>query len=158
MNQLILAVILTVMPLVELRGGLPVALIEASRAGIPTFPIFLLILFLNILVIFFVFFFLDHLHKFLINYSFYKKFYSSYLKIMQKKMERFEKSHNAIGFLALFLLVAIPLPLTGAYTGSFLSWIFGLDRKKSILAISLGVLFAGLVIYFGTLGIISFLS
>jgi len=158
MNQLILAIVLTLMPLVELRVGLPVALIEASKTGVPTFPVFLLILFLNILIIFFVFFFLDYLHGFLIKYSFYKKFYSAYLKIMQKKIERFEKSHKAIGFLALFLFVATPLPLTGAYTGSFLSWIFGLERKKSILAIALGVLFAGLVIYFGTLGVISFLN
>jgi len=58
----------------------------------------------------------------------------------------------------LFIFVAIPLPLTGAYTGTFISWVLGLDRKKSILAISLGVLTAGIIIYFSTLGIISFLN
>lgn len=77
---------------------------------------------------------------------------------MQKRIEKFEKSHNSIGFFALFLFVAIPLPLTGAYTGTFLSWVLGLDRRKSIISITLGVLVAGLIIYFGTLGIISFLK
>jgi len=158
MNSLIIAVILTLLPLVELRGGLPLALINASKYGVSQLTIFLIIVLLNIFLIFLIFFFLDNIHKIFMRFIFYKNFYSFYLKKMQKKIIIFEKSHNSIGFFALFLFVAIPLPLTGAYTGTFLSWILGLERKRSIIAIALGVLTAGVIIYLGTLGIISFLN
>jgi len=158
MNSLVLAVILTLLPLIELRGGLPLALVESSKYDISQLTIFMVIVLLNILLILVIFFFLDHIHKILMRFNSYKKFYLFYLKKMQKRIERFEKSHNSIGLLALFLFVAIPLPLTGAYTGTFLSWVLGLDRKKSFVAIALGVLTAGIIIYFGTLKIISFLN
>jgi len=158
MNPLIWAIILTLLPLIELRGGLPLALVYASKNNISTFPIFILIIFLNILLIFLIFFFLDFIHKILLKNLHYKKFYGIYLKSMQKKIKKFENHHKSMGFFALVILVAIPLPLTGAYTGTFLSWILNLDRKKSIFAISLGVLIAGLIIYFGTEGILIFLK
>ena len=59
--------------------------------------------------------------------------------------------------MALVLFVAVPLPGTGAWTGCLLSWLLDLDRKKSILAISIGVLIAGLFILFGTLGFLNLL-
>lgn len=158
MNSLILGIILTILPISELRGGLPVALINASKNNISSLTIFVIIVLVNVLMIFVAFLFLEYLHSVLMKYNFYKKFYSFYLKKMQKRIEKFEKSHDSIGLLALFLFVAVPLPLTGAYTGTFLSWILGLPRKKSIIAISLGVLVAGIIIYFGTLGITSFLG
>ncbi|NCN51463.1 small multi-drug export protein [archaeon] len=158
MNELILSIFLTLLPLIELRGGLPLALLNASKYGVSNLLIFLIIVFLNILLIFIIFFFLDNIHNVLIKFNFYKKFYSFYLKKMRKKISKFEKLHSSIGLVALFIFVAIPLPLTGAYTGTFISWVLGLDRKKSILAISLGVLTAGIIIYFSTLGIISFLN
>ena len=59
-------------------------------------------------------------------------------------------------FIALVLFVAVPLPGTGAWSGSLVSWVLGLDRGKSILAIALGVLIAGLLIFLGMFGFISF--
>ncbi|MBQ7645297.1 MAG: small multi-drug export protein, partial [Spirochaetales bacterium] len=50
------------------------------------------------------------------------------------------------GLLGLMLFVAIPLPITGAWTGTIGAWVMGLDRKKSILFIILGVLVAGIVV------------
>ena len=70
-----------------------------------------------------------------------------------KKIDKFERRYSALGFVTLVLFVAVPLPGTGAWTGSILSWILGLDRKKSILAISLGVVLAGILVFAGTLGI-----
>ena len=158
MNSLILLVLLTLVPLIELRGALPLALISAESQNIPSLLIFFIIVSLNILLIFFVFFFLDNLHKSLLSYKLYKKFYGFYLKKAQKRIEKFERAHNEIGIYALFLFVAIPLPLTGAYSGAFISWIMNLDRKKSIAAISAGVFTAGVLIYLGVQGVISFLS
>lgn len=158
MNPLVLAIILTIVPVIELRGGLPVALINASKEGVSQGWVFLIIVSLNILMIFAAFFFLDYLHKFFLNLKTYKKFYEFTLRKMQKKIDHFEKSHDSIGLWALFLFVAVPLPLTGAYSGVLLSWLFNLPRKKSIIAIACGVLVAGIIVYIGTIGVTSFLG
>lgn len=157
MKGLFFAIILTLFPFVELRGGLPLALIYAENNGIPSFLIFLLILFLNLLLIFFIFFFLDKLHNLFMGWNFYKKMFNKSIKKLQKKTFKFEERHKKSGFLALVLLVAIPLPLTGAYSGSLIAWLLNLDRKKSIYAISLGVIIAGIIIYLATLGVLNFL-
>ncbi len=148
------ALILTLMPITELRVGLPIAITYALDRGVPIILIFLLIVLLNILVIFFVFWFLDNLHRALMNFKIYNKGFNVFLKRFQRKIDKFEKRYEAIGFLALILLVAIPLPGTGAWTGSLLAWLLGLERKKSILSIAIGVIIAGILVLFATLGFI----
>jgi uncharacterized membrane protein len=155
--RLLWAIILTIMPVTELRVGLPVAILYAIDQNIPILLIFSLIVLLNILIIFFIFYFLDHLHHIFLKFGPYRKLFEKYIGKFQKKVDKFEKKYETLGFLALVLFVAVPLPGTGAWTGCLLSWLIGLDRKKSILAISIGVLIAGLFILFGTLGFLNFL-
>ena len=50
------------------------------------------------------------------------------------------------GFWGVTLFVAIPLPVTGAYTGTTAAWLFKLDFKKSMLAVLVGVMIAGVVV------------
>lgn len=156
--KLIYAIILSVLPISELRGGLPIAIIYANEHNIPLILIFSLIILINILVIFIVFYFLDNIHKIFLKNNSYKKIFGSYIKRFQKRMDKFEKRYSAIGFLALTLFVAIPLPVTGVWSGCLASWILDLNRKKSIFAISLGVIVAGILVFFGTLGFLSLLS
>ena len=155
--RLLYAVILTIMPVTELRAGLPLALVYARDVGIPTWLIFLMIILLNILVIFFVFYFLDNMHKIFLKIKIYRRLFEKYLERFQKKIDKFENKYSALGFLALVAFVAVPLPGTGAWTGVLLSWLLDLDRKKSILAISTGVILAGIFILLGTLALFSFL-
>lgn len=154
--KLLYAILLTVLPITELRAGLPVAISYARDSNTPVFLIFILIVLVNILLIFFIFFFLDRVHKILLKWKFYKRTFEKFLNGFQKKVKRFEKRHKAWGILALTLFVAIPLPGSGAWTGCLLAWLLNLDRKKSILAISLGVLIAGLLILLLSLGFIGF--
>lgn len=155
--RLLYAIILTIMPVTELRAGLPLALIYAQNNEIPSLLIFFLIILINILVIFFVFWFLDNVHKIFLKWKFYRKLFEKYLEKFQRRMDKFEKRYSALGFLALIAFVAVPLPGTGAWTGCLVSWLIGLDRKKSIFAIATGVTLAGLVILLGTLAIFSFI-
>ena len=57
------------------------------------------------------------------------------------------------GFWGLPLFVAVPLPLTGAYTGTILAWLLDMNWKKAFPAVSLGVLVAGIVVLLITLGV-----
>ena len=153
-SKLLYAIIFTIAPITELRIGMPIAISYAIESSIPVILIFFLIVLINILTIFFIFFLLDNVHYRLMGLNLYKKGFDLYLKRFQKKIDKFERRYNNVGFLALVLFVAVPLPGTGAWTGSILSWMFGLDRRKSILAISIGVIIAGLLVFLGTLGFI----
>lgn len=156
--RIIWAIILSMLPISELRGGLPLAIIYANEHNISVISVFLLTVLANILVIFFVFYFLDNIHHLLLKIKFYKKFFDSYINRIQKKVDKFEKKYSAMGFLALTIFVAIPFPGTGAWTGCIISWFLNLDRKKSILSISLGVVIAGILILLGTLGFLKIFS
>jgi uncharacterized membrane protein len=155
--RIIYALILTVLPISELRGGLPLAILYARDSGISVLLIFILVILLNILVIFFIFYFLDNIHSLLMKTNFYRRIFEYFFRRFQRKVSKFEKRYKTLGFLALTLFVAIPLPVTGAWTGCLLAWTLGLDRKKSILSISAGVFIAGILILFGTLGYLRFL-
>jgi len=115
-------------------------------------PWFLAVLILNISVIFFIFFFLDFIHDEFMKIKFYRRFFERYMEKVQKKAEKINRKMDNIGFLALALFVAVPLPGTGAWTGTLIAWGLRLKRKESILAISAGVVIAGLIILFVSLG------
>ena len=155
LGKFLLSLLLTITPLIELRGGLPLAIISAKEIGIPIFIMFLLVVLINILLIFAIFWFLDNLHELFMKIKLYRILFGFALKRIRKKIDKFEAKHESGGFWALVAFVGVPLPLTGAWSGCLLSWVLGIDRKKSIGAIALGVLIAGILILAGTLGVIS---
>ena len=65
---------------------------------------------------------------------------------------------SAGAFLGLMLFVAIPLPGTGAWTGSLVAALFGLPKRSSLLAVTLGVLICGVIMCLASYGILGFLS
>ncbi len=153
--ELLLGLLLTILPITELRGGLPLVVDYCLKHSLSVWPWFLIVLILNVLMILVIFLFLDFLHMRLLKLKFYRKFFECYLKRLQKKIDKFEKRFARLGFIALALFVAIPLPGTGAWTGTILAWLLGLERWKSFLAISLGVIIAGIIILFASLGFFS---
>lgn len=152
--KLIYAFLLTLVPIIELRGGLPLAIIYASENQIPIWLVFINIILLNILLIFFIFYFLDKLHKYFMKIKNYEKLFNKYIIKTQKRINKI-KNHKRGEFIALLLFVSIPLPGTGAWSGCLIAWLLGLDRKKSILAISSGVFIAGLIILLISLGFLN---
>ena len=100
----------------------------------------------NALVVLPVFFFLDVMHKRLIHIRVYKSIFNFFIAGIQKKAKKLEPKIGKYGYLALALFVAVPLPMTGAWTGALIAWLLGLDRKKSFAAIAFGVLIAGVIV------------
>jgi len=149
--QILIGLLLTVLPVSELRGGLPVIVEYVTRHGLSVWPWFVIVLILNVLVIFFVFAFLDFLHHRFMGNRFYRRFMDRHLERIRRKAEKVERKMDKMGFLALALFVAIPLPGTGAWTGCLVAWVLELDRKKSILAIASGVVIAGVLILLASL-------
>ena|SRR3989344_1463714 len=156
--RLLYAIVLSILPISELRGGLPLAMLYAKDNDIPIILVFLLIVSVNIFIIFFIFLFLDKFHGAFMNFKIYRKIFEKNLQRVQNKADSFEKKYKNYGFVALALFVGVPLPGTGVWTGCLISWFLGLDRKKSILSIALGALIAGVLVLLGTLGFIRFLD
>jgi len=139
--------LLSILPISELRGAIPYAIAN----NVNYFLAFFIGVFGNFLVIPIVFYFLDNLHHHFLKIKNYEKFFSKYI---ERKRESFEKHVGTrFEFWALVVFVAIPLPMTGAYSGALLAWFFNLKRRKSYLAIYLGILIAGIIVTLTTLGI-----
>lgn len=155
-TQIFLGFLLTILPVFELRAGLPLVIEYATRNNLSIWPYFLVVVILNILTILLAFMFLDVLHKIFMRIKLYRKFINKILIRTQKKAKKLEKRMDKIGYLALMLFVAIPLPGTGAWTGALVAWIMGLDRKYSIIAIAAGVIIAGLIVLSLSLGFLFF--
>jgi uncharacterized membrane protein len=149
--SIILALIISFLPIAELRGGIPVAI----ATGLAPWTAFLLCVIVNILAIPFVFFFLDKIHAWLLRYKSYKNGFDKFLKRIQHRKRKVEKNINRYGLLALALFVAIPLPGTGAWTGTLIAWLLGLKRRRAGLAIALGVVIAGVIVTLAVTGIVA---
>jgi uncharacterized membrane protein len=153
MNQILLAILLSIAPISELRAGIPVAVNYAIGNNLSfnsTLGLIAIMILANIAIVFVLFAFLDIFHSGLLRFRIYSKFFASYLRIIRKKIDKIEENYAAYGFLGLMLFVAVPLPATGAWTGALIAWILGLDRKKSIIAIAAGVIIAGIIVSIAT--------
>ncbi len=145
MNRILLAVLLSMSPLSELRGGIPVALSTATSLS-SAVNLAILCILANMLIILPLFLFLDFLHVEFMKIPMYRRAFDFFIRRIQKRSRRLETEVGRYGYFALAVFVAIPLPITGAWTGTIISWLLGLDRKKSILAIAIGVLIAGIIV------------
>jgi uncharacterized membrane protein len=140
------ALVLSMLPISEVRGGIPYALQTGSSFG----NAFILCVLANILIIPLFFIFLDTLHIKFSRVRPYKYFFGKWVNRTRRRIEN--RIGTAWELPTLFLFVAVPFPLTGAYTGVLAAWLFNINRIKAILTISLGVIAAASIVsllYFG---------
>ncbi|MDR1043370.1 MAG: small multi-drug export protein [Clostridiales Family XIII bacterium] len=136
MNQLYVFLI-SMLPVVELRGGLPVA----SALGIPFWEAFILCCAGNILPVPFILFFLRKIFDILKKYRRTAKL----VFWLEDKAKKAEKKIGKYEMFGLFLFVAIPLPGTGAWTGALIAAVFDMRIKRALPAIAAGVVGAGVI-------------
>lgn len=144
MNILIHAILLSLLPISELRGGIPYAV--ANDTHIVT--AFIVCVLSNMLVIPILYLFLETIHKAFYKVKIYRKLFDKWVNRTRKKAEKNVKKY---GYWGVMLFVAIPLPITGAYTGTLAAWLLKLDKKRSALYLSLGVVIAGIIVSIATL-------
>lgn len=144
----IITFLISMIPLLELRGSIIVA---GSILRLPFFQTFIAAVIGNMLPIPFILLFIEKIFSYMKKVKGLKKFPDWIEKKAMKKSEQIEK----YGYLGLFLFVAIPLPGTGAWTGSLLAVLFGMKPKKSLLFIFFGVLTAGIIMSLVSFGAIN---
>lgn len=140
-------ILLAMLPIGELRGSLPVALTVYDMSLVPA--VFFSILG-NILPVYFLLVFFEQVSKFLSQrYEVWQRFFDWLFERTRRKLgDKIEK----YGSWALILFVGIPLPVTGAWTGSLAAFVFGLDKKKAFLAILTGLFLSAAIVTVLTLG------
>jgi len=145
-------ILLAMTPINELRGTIPLALAHFHFSPLKT----LLLAYLgNILPVFFLLWFWPNLAQLLMKkVSFINRIL---LWLFERTRERIYNKYQVYGNLALVLFVAIPLPITGAWTGSIAAWLLGVPYWKSIGLIFLGVVISGLIVTLLSLGVASLL-
>ena len=139
MDYILKTILLSLLPISELRGGIPYAFSHEMNI----FAAFALCVISNMLVIPLLYFFLETLHKPLYRIGLYKKLFDFWVARTQKKAE---KNIGKYGYWGVMLFVAIPLPITGAYTGTMAAWLLKLDKKKAFGYLALGVVIAGIIV------------
>lgn len=145
----IVTMIIAMTPIFELRGSIPMAITVLEMN--PFMAYFWSVLG-NILPMVIIVFFLETVANFLSErFIFWKKFFDWLFARTRKKVH---KQIEKYGDWGLFFLVAIPLPITGGWTGALAAFLFGIKRTKAVLIISLGIMTAGVIVSLLTLGVI----
>lgn len=142
--------IISFLPISELRGAIPTGILIFNMN---IWVVFFIAMVGNILIIPFVFFFLDKVHSLLLKWNFYDRTFARFLEKIQHRREKIEKNYEIYGVLALAIFVAIPLPVTGAWTGTLIAWLMKLKRIRSFFAMSLGILISAFIVLALTVGI-----
>ena len=141
---------LAMIPVFELRGAIPVGV----AAGLPFWTVFLTAFLGNLLPVPFLILFTRRVFEWLRTKSALLERFVSRLEQKAATKEDLLKKYELLG---LCILVAIPLPGTGAWTGSLVAAVFDIRLKHAFPAIALGVLIAGIVVSVVTYGVTIFL-
>jgi uncharacterized membrane protein len=144
LSSVLTVLALAVSPISELRGAIPVAI---SVYHFSWYHAFLLGVIGNLIPVPFILLFLDNISRLLSKVPLFDRLLKWLFERTRRRGEIIER-YERIG-LALF--VAIPLPITGAWTGSLAAVLLGLKFKYAFLSIFIGVLIAGVIVTCATL-------
>ena len=139
--------IVSMVPIIELRGAIPIA----ESLGLNIFLYYPIAIIGNMLPVPFIYLFARKVLEWGKNKKIIGKFFTWCLEKGEKGGEKLKASAGNSGiFWALLIFVGIPLPGTGAWTGTLAASFLKIDFKTSIAAVTLGVLLAGLIMSLGS--------
>ena len=146
----IVTVALASLPLSELRGAIPYAL----SVNLPVQKAYWLAVGGNLLPVIPLLLFFGKGADFISKFRHGKRFLD-WLLARTRSRSRLIRRFETLG---LILFVAVPLPVTGAWTGTVAAFLFGIRFRPALISIAVGVMIAGLIVTMVSLGAISFLS
>ena len=141
--------LIAMVPLIEIRGAIPYAV----GFGLPMVPSILVAILGNMLPVPFIFLFARKVLEWGQDKKVIGKFFTWCLEKGEKGGRKLESKAGRGLYWALFLFVGIPLPGTGAWTGTLAASILNMDFKKSTLAVMAGVVLAGAIMLLASLGV-----
>lgn len=149
-GRIILTLLLSMVPVIELRGAIPVGV----GYGLPLWLSILVSIIGNMIPVPFIILFIRQIFKWMRKVS---KTFERIVSYMERKADKHKDKVIRYGFWGLFVLVAIPLPGTGAWTGALVAAMMDLRLKTAIPAIFLGVVGAAIIVSIVTYGVAAML-
>lgn len=149
LSKYLIVFLVSMVPLIELRGAIPYAV----GFNLPLLPSYIIAIIGNMLPVPIIFLFARKVLVWGSDKKYIGKFFSWCLKKGEAGGEKLKKSAGKGLYWALFIFVGIPLPGTGAWTGTLAASILDMDFKKSVIAIMGGIILAGIIMGLLSLGI-----
>lgn len=140
----------SMVPVLELRGAIPIA----TANGLNLWLAIVVSIFGNMVPVPFIIIFIRKIFEWMRNKN---ERFNTLVTHFEKKADKHSETVNKYKFWGLFILVAIPLPGTGAWTGALVAAMLEMRLNKAIPAIFLGVVAAGAIVAFFTYGVASVL-
>ena len=155
LTKYLLIFLVSMVPLIELRGAVPIAL----GMDLPVLETYIVCILGNMLPVPIIYFFARKV----LAWGADKKYIGKFFRFCLEKGERGgQKLRRAAGrgglFVALMLFVGIPLPGTGAWTGTLAASFLNMGIKSTALAVSLGVIMAGIIMGFASTGVFNIIG
>ena len=156
LKKYLIIFLVSMVPLIELRGAVPIAV----GMNLPLLPSSIVCILGNMLPVPFIFFFARKVLEWGADKPVIGKFFTFCLEKGHKGGQKLQEKAGRGLFVALLLFVGIPLPGTGAWTGTLAASLLDMDFKSSVIAVMLGVVLAGVIMgllsmgVFGALGTI----
>ena len=142
LNKYLIAFLVSMVPLIELRGGVPYAVVH----GLDYFPALIICAIGNMLPVPIIYFFARKVLLWGCHKKYIGRFFTYCLEKGEKGGQKLKARAGRNGlFMALLLFVGIPLPGTGAWTGTLAASFLNMGIKSTTLAVSLGVILAGII-------------
>jgi uncharacterized membrane protein len=139
LNRELIVLIVSMLPIFELRGAIPLAVLYYDM---PVISAYLLCWIGNLIPILPIIYFLEPIRKALSHIGIVDKFFRWFYARTYRRGEKVMR----LGAIGLTIFVAIPLPVTGAWTGSVLAILFNIKPRYAFPAIILGVTIAGILV------------
>ena len=143
--------LISMVPLIELRGAIPVS----QAMQLPVIPSFIVCIIANMLPVPFIYLFAQKVLEWGQDKKYIGKIFTFCLVKGRAAGEKLQSKAGRGLFIALFLFVGIPLPGTGAWTGTLAASLLDMKFRDTVIAVMLGVLLAGLIMMAGSLGLFS---
>lgn len=149
----IVMMLLSALPLTELRASIPVAYtVMADKWCWPWWKIYLLAVAGNMIPVPFILMLLGPVSRWLSRWKLFERFFAWLFERSRRRAGTHIEKYKALGLAA---FVAVPLPVTGAWTGCVAAFVFGIPKRLAIPSILLGVVTAGAIVSLIMTGVIS---
>ena len=148
----LLVFLISMVPIVELRGAIPIA----ESLGLNIFLYYPIAILGNMLPVPIIFLFARKVLEWGKDKKIIGKFFTWCLEKGEKGGEKLKEAAGNKGiFFALLLFVGIPLPGTGAWTGSLIASVLNMDKKKTFLAVMAGLIMASIIMMILSFGVVA---
>lgn len=149
LKKYLIIFLVSMVPLIELRGAIPIS----QGMGLPVWASYIICILGNMVPVPFIYLFARKVLEWGADKPLIGKLFTFFLEKGQKGGEKLQEKAGRGLFVALMLFVGIPLPGTGAWTGTLAASLLDMKFKESVIAVMLGVLLAGIIMMAASMGV-----